>query len=140
MKGIGNACYRFETRHALSWQSAQKACNDDGAYLATLESEGEVAWMRGYRSWHPVLREKAWIGGQLDDGVWKWQHPEEPTLIRYFNWATGQPDSKGSKVAQIKSGCVCLFGERGKPDESYHFDDDDCLVSHGYVCEKHVVY
>lgn len=79
---------------------------------------------------------KTWVGGKLDGGVWSWTYDQEKSVIENFNWAQGQPDGLGENYS--KATCLLLFGERSKPNESYHFDDGGCAYKHGYVCEKHL--
>lgn len=52
------------------WQNAQGLCEEQGGFLATLNTLEEIIWIRGYRSYHTVLQGDSWIGGKLKDGKW----------------------------------------------------------------------
>ena len=140
VEGSFDSCYKFETKSLVSWYDARKACQALGGELAALEDTHEIYWMRGYRSGHAALRGKAWTAGfQGKDGVWNWQYTGEAAPIKDFNWAREQPDGDGEQGRYAKGGgCLILFGERSNPFTSYHFDDDNCITKHGYICEKYV--
>lgn len=86
IKGPYESCYKFFTEPKVNWQTADKACKDVGGLLASLESEKEIIWMRGYRSYHNNLRETTWIGGMknLQDGKWYWVSGKYKKMVNYF--------------------------------------------------------
>lgn len=135
VEGASNSCYKFVMDKRASWSDAQAACEVEGGELAQLETLHEIYWMRGYRSWHDTLRRTAWIGGLLDDGVWKWQYGKETAPIEHFDWAGKGPDNIGSRGSKAVE-CISLYGKMGGSDSAYRFDDDGCNIQHGYICEK----
>lgn len=117
-----------------SWKSAQGFCRDMGGHLAVFESKEEIIWMRGYRAYHSILRERSWIGGFERNGVWYWNGLIADSPILTTDWATGQPDNQGGR-----QDCLNLFANgdgRHPTDDWYHFDDDYCDNTLAYICEK----
>ncbi|XP_067930772.1 perlucin-like [Watersipora subatra] len=104
-------------------------------YLATLESEEEIIWMHGYRSYHKTLRATSyWLGGQKSSGIWSWVRPDGTYPIKVFDWAAGQPDNNAGN-----QNCLSMFGERQDMNIGgvwFRFDDDTCTTFNNYVCEK----
>ena len=57
-------CYKFVNQDLKTLAEARGICKDMGGDLATLETMDGIYWIRGYSSYHPVLRpEWLWIGG-----------------------------------------------------------------------------
>ena len=139
VEGSDASCYKFEMTALASWYDAQKACGAQEAELAALETIHEIYWMRGYRSIHAALRSAVWTAGFQDkNGAWQWAYNGEASPIIAFNWANGQPDGEGANGKYAKgSACLSLFGQVKHPDANYHFDDDNCVVKRGYICEKY---
>ncbi|XP_067930822.1 C-type lectin 37Db-like [Watersipora subatra] len=112
------------------------ACKNKGGYLATLETEEEVIWMHGFRSFHERLRVNSWIGGQKKGDVWSWKGLEQDFPIQFFDWAETEPDNY-----EGLQNCLALFGEytiEGVPVAKtwFRFDDDACSTQNAFICEK----
>ena len=106
------------------------------ATLATLETEEEIIWMHGYRSYHENLRTNTWAGGIKIEGNWFWQIAGENKPIEFFDWAESQPDNFAGA-----QNCLALFGEFTRDEIPvartwFRFDDDSCDAKNNYVCER----
>lgn len=128
-----NSCYNFVTSKSLTWSSAQGLCKDMGGGLAIVETEEEIVWLRGYRSYHAELRQSTfWIGGYRKDGKWWWKGDLTDFPMVVTDWAKGQPDSAAQN-------CVSLFPAITSGDAAtvwFRFDNDECTDSWDFICEK----
>ena len=57
-----NNCYKFVLTPKADYKGAQALCRDMGGELATLDSLNEILWMRGYRSFHPAVGDRSYVG------------------------------------------------------------------------------
>ena len=134
MVGV-NSCYKFVTNQKATWSQALGLCRDMGGYLAALETEPEIFWMKGYRSYHSIVSKyPAWIGGYKKDGAWYWKGDVEDYPVTAADWAKGQPDNCCGG-----QNCLALFGDsdpRQPPTAWYRFDDDHCNDAWPFICEK----
>ena len=131
-----NSCYKFEVSSKVNWQTADKLCISLNGTLAILETEEEIVWMYGYRSFHEHLRSNTWIGGFKSEGDWYWKTTTGNYSIAFLDWAARQPDNLGGS-----QNCLALFGEftiNNIPVAKtwFRFDDDTCPVKNSYVCER----
>ena len=98
------------------------------ADLATLETEEEIIWIKGYRSYHNQVQSFAWIGGYKVDDSWYWKGDKVDTPITTADWAPGHPDDVKNNT------CLGLFHET--QSGAFEFGDNDCDFAAGYICEK----
>lgn len=106
-----------------------------GAQLATLETQEEIMWMKGYRSRTPALRNYAWVGGFVKAGRWLWAGRPDDTPMKFSDWIAGQPDN-----LRGQQGCVMLTADDISwipPSEFFKFDDAPCNGPGGvpFICE-----
>lgn len=91
-------CYRNHTYKVIDtnniWEDAEKDCESQGGYLATITSE----WEKDYIEEH-VLPEKRsfgyWLGGRRDEkdvSLWKWVTGED---FYWTRWDGGEPNNLG---------------------------------------------
>ena len=111
-----------------------------GGYLAALETEPEIFWMKGYRSYHSVLSRhpETWIGGYRKDGMWYWKGDIADTPILAADWGKGQPEAEYGV-----QDCVALFGDSESysicpPSDWYRFDNTQCTTPWPFICEKSI--
>ena len=133
-----NSCIKVVTNQKASWSQALGICRDMGGYLAALETEAEIFWMKGYRSYHSVLTRhpETWIGGYRKDGMWYWKGDIADTPILAADWGKGQPDTEYGV-----QDCVALFGDSEsysirQPSDWYRFDNTQCTTPWPFICEK----
>ena len=126
-------CYKFVIDQKTSWSQAQGLCLDMGGHLATLESEAEIIWIKGYHSHKSILRkEKFWVGGYEKSGVWYWKGDLADSPILATDWANGQPDDFNGP-----QDCLVLYGDGERnPADWFKFDDGHCSFQTGFICEK----
>ena len=85
----------------VSWADARSKAEAKGAYLATITSAGENAFVARLaasdnRLWFDGPRQGPWLGGYQEpgspepDGGWRWVTGEQWS---YSNWASGQPSN-----------------------------------------------
>ena len=137
-----DTCYEFVTDRRETWSKAQGLCWDMGGRLATLETEAEIVWIKGYHSHNLILRRlDLWIGGYEKDGVWYWKGDVTDSPILITDWGKTQPDDYHGDHGEL-SGCLSLFGgDYRDPHDWFRFDDNHCdLHKAGFICEKPVKY
>jgi len=114
--GFDGHCYLYEAT-AVTWNDAVSACEDQGAHLVTISSEGRsVAQFLAENSFVWLLAGSApsWLGAtdgkgnhaKGDGTFFKWITPEPMTLD---NWSSGQPNNARSSC-QDGHACSCDSG------------------------------
>lgn len=110
-------------------------CKDMGGYLATLETMDEIYWLRGYRSFHSVLR-PGWlyIGGYRENGKWLWKGDLTNSAVTASDWGGDEPHDTANE------NCMALFGGDEVHPASWWFRwlNIACDAKLGYVCEKNL--
>ncbi len=91
-------CYRNHTYKVMDtnkiWEDAEKDCESQGGYLATITSE----WEKDYIEEHvlPATRNFGyWLGGRRDEkdvSLWKWVTGED---FYWTRWDSGEPNNLG---------------------------------------------
>ena len=85
----------------ISWQKAVAACKELGGHLVTVESAGELAFLRKLAG-----RGRLWVGAtdQAAEGKWVWINGKG--FSREFRlWDMGEPDGgRGSNYAAVMAG------------------------------------
>ena len=135
-----NSCYKFITTQKVTWSQAQGLCRDMKSRLATLDSKEEMIWMRGYRSFHPSLRDYAWIGGAEVNGKWVWKGDVVDSPILTTDWGAGEPNNKIGETGEPQD-CLALFGDSTHDigqaiDRWFRWDDGRCSYAANFICEK----
>jgi hypothetical protein len=106
-----------------SWSAAESACSGGGYHLLTLADASEQAAVEAVTA--PYAAD-LWIG--LNDrnveGVFRWSNG---TSFVYENWRYGEPNDYGAN-----EDCVEI-------EASGFWDDDECALKQGYVCETNCV-
>ena len=94
--------------------------------------------MMGYRSFHPSLREYAWIGGAEVNGKWVWKGDVVDSPILMTDWAEQQPDN--DKYGNGDQDCLGLFGDSAATSSAnwFRWDDGSCSDAMSFICEKPV--
>ena len=101
------------------------------ATLANLETEEEIVWMHGYRSYHNEYQKYLWIGGHKENNKWYWVSGSDKVPMSIADWGNHQPDN-----ARGKQDCVMLFGRKSSNKDHFRFDDNTCTSKFNFVCEK----
>ena len=127
------SCYWFVVFPEVDWETADEACRNMSATLANLESEEEIIWMHGYKSYHQQLRINTWIGGRKFEGKWWWETSSGKQPMKITDWATTQPDNFGGN-----QDCLLTFGDHVSSESFFRFDDTQCANVNSYVCEMFI--
>ena len=107
---INGNCYQI-TEMVYTWIDAVSACQDQGAYLATLHSQAEVRWVYEYFRTEGKTSNSIWIG--LNDiakeGNYQWIDGRG-NYSSFSYWISGEPNNSGGD-----QNCVVLWaGYLGK--------------------------
>jgi len=106
----------------LSWTSAKKACEADGAYLTTVTGEDEAAFIAG------LCDDRYMYLGASDheeEGVWKWV---DGSPWEFTHWMPGQPNDYSGSEDYL---ATYDGGEWVDVDRS----GGDFWMPTGYICE-----
>jgi len=113
----GGAFWRYYS-DKKDWNSAQKHCQNEGAYLAVADSSSKLHKLKRKLSYD------AWIGLHKSGSQWK--------------WVTGGGASGGSWLSS--SGGPCAYARRVSPSRSSGDDGKfvaaSCSTRKGFVCES----
>lgn len=75
---------------ALSWEDANKWCENNGGHLVTIKDQNE------WNAVSDLLKQangvRCWLGANSKNGNWKWVTGEE---LAYHQWASGEPNCSG---------------------------------------------
>ena len=92
----------------------------------------EVYWIRGYRSYHPVLRPE-WLWIEVTELMANGCGNIADSLIAVTNWANREPNDTPTE------NCMAVFGNDAA---SHHYEswfrwlNYLCGAKLGYICEK----
>ncbi|XP_052760804.1 C-type lectin domain family 6 member A-like [Mya arenaria] len=86
---FGNSCYLIGARN-LNWIDSQSYCNQNGGFLARIDTQAENDYIKAHLKSYPV-QASYWIGLNKirTNGVWT----NTNTPAKYTDWAPGQPQS-----------------------------------------------
>lgn len=111
--------------NSASFADAQKYCRDKYTDLASVHNAEDLEKLK------EILhgRLNVWIGLHADTEAWRWSQRTKPfnnpTVVGYRNWATGEPDA-GS--ASYKS-CVAMSVDGTWSAET-------CTTEYEFVCYR----
>ncbi|XP_013379605.1 macrophage mannose receptor 1-like [Lingula anatina] len=116
------SCYFFSQDDSKSWLEAQRACEDERAYLVKVDDVREMSFISG------KLVSSSWIGinDRETEGQWVWH---DNTVATYNNWAPDKPDNVDSG-SEAHCGTVLFGNAKGL------WDDVRCNEHRAYICEK----
>ena len=84
-------CYHIvKPGYSITRDDASKMCKRDSATLASVTSENEQQFLVKYRKGQGFGGYDMWIGGQKNDGSWKW---DDGSSFSYKNWDDGAEES-----------------------------------------------
>ena len=96
--------------------------------LATLDSQNEIYWLRGFRTSHANLNQRLLIGGYKKNDAWFWKGKLTDTPITNFKWIPGQPDE-----LPVPENCLELANLEVNNWNDIPCDDG---FKAGFICEK----
>ncbi|KAH9510371.1 hypothetical protein Btru_042928 [Bulinus truncatus] len=113
----------------FSWTYAQATCITNGGYLAELDSEDELTFLRGFLNSVGKHYDYVFLGGTdlRDEG--NWRNRFEDKIIPNLKWQSGQPDNDHGNEH-----CLSLTEDSkwGMNDLYCYLTDYDRI---GFVCE-----
>ncbi|XP_033761767.1 perlucin-like protein [Pecten maximus] len=124
-----NHCYLF-SRDTRSWYDAAYTCAALGGSLVSFDTPAELRWVKGYVT--KLCSGNYWTGGNdiRHEGRWVWNPTNGQTINRdCTDWASGEPNSWRG----LNQDCMLLWHHR-----SYQWDDEQCHLGKGYICEKYM--
>lgn len=120
-----NNCYKFVATGEVSSAAAERACERDGAFLASINSDQENAFIwnrvKGYESWAVQIG----FTDTANEGHFVWANSDP---IVYTNWDTGQPDNWFDVANNDYEDCTTM-------NPNGLWEDHSCQVSIPYVCK-----
>ncbi|XP_073480042.1 asialoglycoprotein receptor 1-like [Aquarana catesbeiana] len=123
----GLSCY-FISLSPRPWNVSKKDCEDMGAHLIVINSEGEMNFLRGIANQRFV-----WLGLTDLDGTWKWVDGTPYDITPKF-WEKDQPDDWTGHGYGGGEDCAVL-----RPS-SNEWNDGHCSPNFWYVCEKKIIF
>ncbi|XP_023932374.1 macrophage mannose receptor 1 [Lingula anatina] len=118
---LSDFCYQFNV-DTLSWAEAQRQCEINNGYLASIASLHEQQYITARVQSIPNMR-FYWLGGNdaMYDNSWEWT---DGSPFAFFNWEAGQP------YATKYGHCVEIDASKGT------WRDENCSRRQGYICKK----
>ena len=119
---------------SYTWSQSKTRCGFYQMSLAKIESPGEDSWI--LKQAHDIREPRPltffWIGASSVDSPGSWHWPDgttfwhgdangSPVSNSYFNWRTFNPFNT--------KGATCVFMDNNG------WEEGDCLIRRGYVCE-----
>lgn len=115
---------------ALSWEDANKWCEDIGGHLVTINDKDE--WDAVSDLLKQANGARCWLGANSKNGDWKWVTGEE---ITFDVWDSGQPDNAGGTEYYLGT----YSSNTALPERSlitcYNWNDYSSEYMAGFVCE-----
>ncbi|XP_063420922.1 C-type mannose receptor 2-like [Mytilus trossulus] len=119
----------FYFGNAVPWLDAQGYCGNFGMRLATVSNSDENDFLKSLTTQSSGV----WLGGSdlLKEGYWKWDKPTRS--ITYYDWGfyNGIPQPNGL----FNQNCL-TYGISDPLETEYTWDDQNCLDSYPYLCER----
>ena len=98
---VDGSCY-LVINNAYTWPQAATACEEQGAYLATISSASQARWVYEFAI---TSYSRAWIGLNAMNNQGQFQWMDGTNATDFFYWASGYP------VGVLSEDCV-LIGDR----------------------------
>ncbi|XP_060586405.1 uncharacterized protein LOC132742102, partial [Ruditapes philippinarum] len=128
-------CYYFGpvgNQSLKNWYDANDFCKSSGAYLVVIGDPYEMSFVTVQQS--KILT--AWIGLKYDkvSDTFKWVDGTSPGQYwaNETNFYPGEPDD-------YKNGQECIQIVGGRRDYTGSWDDGNCSIQQGFICEKNAV-
>merc|ERR1711962_227091 len=140
---IGGSCFRFELRHALSYEDAQTDCKNGGGFLAVAKTKDINDFL-----YERLTRVYRFTGGKVfiglnddkDEGKYRW---EDGTHLgdagsTYTNWAPGSGPNRSWAGRKLKD-CVTIdTNEHGKWVDTHCYEGYTMGKDRYYICEYRI--
>lgn len=115
---------------ALSWEDANKWCEDNGGHLVAVKDEDE------WNAVSSILKQangtRCWLGANSKSGEWKWVTGEK---VAFDAWDLGQPDNTG----EVECYMGTYSSNTNLPERSiincYNWNDYNSEIKAGFICE-----
>ncbi|CAL1269670.1 unnamed protein product [Larinioides sclopetarius] len=135
----GNKCYKVfgkKWTQRLSWTSAQKACENESATLASIHNDDQQNFLTDLML---EIDDDAWIGLEnLHRGsLFQWV---DNSALDYANWDVNEPslandDEDGELFYTSSYERTCVEISYGKENMG-KWNDVSCYQSNAYICQK----
>ncbi|XP_064595387.1 macrophage mannose receptor 1-like isoform X2 [Liolophura sinensis] len=112
----GSSCFKVDVTRR-TWDDAAQSCRSDGAYLASITSSYEQAYVQSLIRFNPSL---AWIGLRQtpETGLYDWA---DSWPVTYTSWTSGEP---------TRNGQTCVFIVNNG-----HWRDSNCSYKLPSICK-----
>lgn len=115
---------------ALSWEDANKWCENNGGHLVTIESEAE--WNAVSDLLKQANGARCWLGANSKSGEWKWVTGDK---VAFDAWDLGQPDN----YDEVECYMGTYSSNTNLPERSiiscYNWNDYNPEIKAGFICE-----
>ncbi|KAM7351889.1 lectin subunit alpha-like [Cochliomyia hominivorax] len=120
-----NKIYYIENEQFLDWHKANEACLRLGMNLLTIESRGELEYLKQYIKIKYGRIYPYWLGAYRINGKFEWIASGEE--IKEFFWHKGEPNDKSGN-----ENCIHTW------ENDFDWNDNDCERELPFICETSV--
>uniref|UniRef100_A0A2C9LVN0 C-type lectin domain-containing protein n=1 Tax=Biomphalaria glabrata TaxID=6526 RepID=A0A2C9LVN0_BIOGL len=89
---FGSKTYLISKILVDNFQAAQQFCNNFGAYVAEVDTEGEFQFLQAFQRFYPELQ-NLYISGSDAASENTWVHQRTGAEVGFLRWTTGQPSN-----------------------------------------------
>jgi len=121
----------------MSWRTAQEWCEEQGGFLASIESQPENDFVYNtLKSLASNTQTNWWIGGndfEEGESKWIWTSSKKRLDAGYQNWVVGQPDNGQGSYKNLDENCLSLYKSGYKTPNLW--SDKRCNLWQPSICE-----
>lgn len=112
-------CYLSVSTKQLTWEEAQKYCQEEKSNLVSVTSKEEEHFL------HTIRRGSVWIGLQKSRTLsWRWR---DGSRLEFLNWSHGEPNNGGR--SNVPENCAMLNSYQNK------WNDFPCSTKFNFICK-----
>ncbi len=108
----------------FTWKQAYDYCQENHTGLLHIEDEDDQLAVKQWLKYTNVNSDTFWIGLRE---IWVWD--DNDRAVNYSNWKNDKQPG-----APFSNHCVVIT--KG----NYTWSEEDCLVSHYFLCEEEIIY